>query len=177
MTNLENLKKLAEGLGADASGAETNAAAIGVIAEVSKVITEKLDLSGFGKMTKLAEDKINSNFSGGTIYCDAFDLTNCAKLIFTVVIDLTGTATDASFTPELHDNTNAKIMGFENIVDEDGAKTYEVDCTNLAGYYKIAINGGGNGYFTAKITDIKGFSNIHVDNVVDALNYLLSLHD
>lgn len=40
MTNLENLKKLAEGLGADASGAETNAEAIEVIAEAAAKVTD-----------------------------------------------------------------------------------------------------------------------------------------
>ena len=51
MTNLENLKKLAEGLGADASGAETNAQAIGVVAEVAgkkiKSLEERMDSAEF----------------------------------------------------------------------------------------------------------------------------------
>lgn len=42
MTNLENLKKLAENLGADASGAETNAEAIGVVAEAAAEINDKM---------------------------------------------------------------------------------------------------------------------------------------
>lgn len=149
------------------------------IAEESKKIAEKIDLSGFGKMTKLAEDVINPNYTSGNIITANFDVTQYTKIICTVSIEFTGNGTDAALTPKLMQprtgNSPLVIAKGENIENGTFERVIEFDCTSLSGNHYIECVGGGNGTVTAKITDVKGFAPIPVDNVVDALNYLLSL--
>lgn len=71
MTNLENLKKLAEGLGADASGAETNAQAIGVVAEAiatSALAPLPFDTNEYKEMEIVVPEEPNSNPVFGFYY-------------------------------------------------------------------------------------------------------------
>lgn len=138
-----------------------------------------IDISDFGEKTKLAENFSIYNL-GGYKQVATVSLTGVNALTFTGEIFSVGNASHSiKIAPagEYPASSSNVIFSDQLISDDWCRKKFKVDVSAYSGDYEIWILGGGAGYHYIRYTDICSFTPIQVNDIADALNHLLSLHN